>query len=602
MTPPTKSNLLLALLEPTFLLAELDLDSLIEAEPTNEEDRADYVPGGYHPCYKGEQYKHGRYTLVRKLGWGHFLTVWLARDLERGTHVAVKVVRLARHYTETALDEIRLLERAVTADPAHPGHRHVLALLDHFFHSGPNGKHCVMVFEVLGENMLELIRMYRHRGIPVPYVKQVAKQLLVALDFLHRLCGIVHTDLKPENVLIEIGDVERIVEGVVQHEHQQRLERKRLRRQTTAAESPHALARLDSTPQLSRRPRRRTLVTGLQPLPSPLQTLLRTHSLMSPTVHRASTSGFTKELVGVGGSLTSMSLSDGGTPTVTPSKPPQPSFPSIPPLLGSSSRLSVVIPEAVLASVTVPPVSIPEASVNVSTPGGTPSYDPSPMAMPKRGQSPGVDPLATDDLLNAPISVKIADLGNACWVHHHFTNDIQTRQYRAPEVIVGAPWGASADVWLFACLVFELLTGDYLFDPHSGHLYAKDDDHIAQIIELVGQLPEHLLSTGKYLREFFNSQGQLRRILRLKPWGLKSVFMEKYRFAEEDAEEIASFLLPMLELSPEKRADAGGMVNHPWLSNAVGLENVVLERPMGGSGEDIEGWSKEVRMRDGGEA
>jgi len=54
------------------------------------------------------------------------------------------------------------------------------------------------------------------------------------------------------------------------------------------------------------------------------------------------------------------------------------------------------------------------------------------------------------------ISVKIADLGNACWVSHHFTNDIQTRQYRSPEVILGAKWGASTDVWSMACMVCVL--------------------------------------------------------------------------------------------------------------------------------------------------
>jgi serine/threonine-protein kinase SRPK3 len=54
------------------------------------------------------------------------------------------------------------------------------------------------------------------------------------------------------------------------------------------------------------------------------------------------------------------------------------------------------------------------------------------------------------------ISVKIADLGNACWVNHHFTNDIQTRQYRSPEVILGAKWGASTDVWSMAAMVSTL--------------------------------------------------------------------------------------------------------------------------------------------------
>lgn len=65
-----------------------------------------------------------------------------------------------------------------------------------------------------------------------------------------------------------------------------------------------------------------------------------------------------------------------------------------------------------------------------------------------------------EDVSFETISVKIADLGNACWVGHHFTNDIQTRQYRSPEVILGAKWGASTDVWSMAAMVSLDFTGD----------------------------------------------------------------------------------------------------------------------------------------------
>ncbi|KAK7085478.1 SRSF protein kinase 2, partial [Halocaridina rubra] len=102
--------------------------------------------------------------------------------------------------------------------------------------------------------------------------------------------------------------------------------------------------------------------------------------------------------------------------------------------------------------------------------------------------------------------VKIADLGNACWVDHHFTEDIQTRQYRCLEVLLGAGYGAPADIWSTACMAFELATGDYLFEPHSGADYTRDEDHLAHIIELLGKIPRHIAQSGKYSKEFFDKK------------------------------------------------------------------------------------------------
>lgn len=214
----------------------------------DEEDSEDYCKGGYHPVQIGENFKDGRYTVVRKLGWGHFSTVWLSRDNNNGKHVALKVVRSATHYTETAVDEIKLLNKIVQANPDHPGRKHVVSLLDSFEHKGPNGTHMCMVFEVLGENLLGLIKRWNHRGIPMALVKQITKQVLLGLDYLHRECGIIHTDLKPENVLIEIGDVEQIVKRVL----------------------PQGGDKDEKENNRNGRRRRRTLITGSQPLPSPL--------------------------------------------------------------------------------------------------------------------------------------------------------------------------------------------------------------------------------------------------------------------------------------------------------------------------------------------
>lgn len=62
------------------------------------------------------------------------------------------------------------------------------------------------------------------------------------------------------------------------------------------------------------------------------------------------------------------------------------------------------------------------------------------------------------------------------------------------------------------------------------------------------------------------SAGDLKHITKLKPWGLLEVLIDKYEWPREEAECFADFLLPMLELVPEKRATAAECLRHPWLA------------------------------------
>jgi len=61
-------------------------------------------------------------------------------------------------------------------------------------------------------------------------------------------------------------------------------------------------------------------------------------------------------------------------------------------------------------------------------------------------------------------------------------------------------YGTSADIWSFACMLFELITGDFLFEPRKGENYSKNDDHLAQIIELLGKIPKKFATSGRYSR------------------------------------------------------------------------------------------------------
>jgi serine/threonine protein kinase len=117
-----------------------------------------------------------------------------------------------------------------------------------------------------------------------------------------------------------------------------------------------------------------------------------------------------------------------------------------------------------------------------------------------------------------------------------------------------------------ACVIFELLTAEYLFDPQGqGELFTKDDDHMAQIIELLGDFPLEVKMGGKYSRELFDHSGALRYIRTLKPWPLKRVMVEKYLFSESDSVLLCEFLEPMLAIDMRERATASNMKDHKWL-------------------------------------
>jgi serine/threonine protein kinase len=98
------------------------------------------------------------------------------------------------------------------------------------------------------------------------------------------------------------------------------------------------------------------------------------------------------------------------------------------------------------------------------------------------------------------------------------------------------------------------------------------------MMELLGRMPKNLALSGKNSKKFFDSKGHLRRISGLNYWPLKKVLVEKYRIKEEEANQLADFLLPMLSWNHETRASAQQMLKHPWLDMPDNYEFKYTER------------------------
>ena len=471
----------------------------------------------YHVVSIGDLFKN-RYKVVRKLGWGHFSTVWLVQDKDVAAdaphrYAALKIVKSARHYKEAAEDEVKLLRSIRDTDPGSRGRTRAVLLLDDFKHYGPHGTHICMVMEVLGHNLLKLIKQHEYKGIPMDLLRRIIRQCLQALAYMHDDCEIIHTDIKPENILLcmspkevtEMGDA--AAAAVVEQG-----------KGKGRSSGPGAAVGGESTGSASPGKLSKTQKRNLK---------RRQKAKEKKAAALAAGAGGDGDDDDDGGDEDDDDGDDAAATTTT-----------------------------AVASEACGDGQAAAAARSSSPPNPPPPKQPELPEKVKRAY------FVTNN-------IKIADLGNACWVHTHFSPDIQTRQYRSPEVILGADYDASADVWSVACMAFELATGDFLFEPHSGEGYTRDEDHCALISELLGKFPKEVAMSGEYSVEVFDTEGELLNIHELKPWTLQEVLHEKYGFSKELAEQFGSFLLPMLDVRTTHRKSAIDCLDHPWLQESA---------------------------------
>ncbi|KAL4786084.1 protein kinase [Aspergillus varians] len=182
------------------------------SSPVTEEPNY-YTTGGFHPISLGDTFNNDQYTILRKLGYGQYSTVWLARDSKYQRYVTLKMLRADCYGGPHDIFERGILLKIseVSRQSSHQGRNYVSHLLEQFKHTGPNGDHVCLVFDVLGHHLIFQTINYEHGRLPVKAVKAITRQLLLGLDFLHRECGVIHTDLKPTNILLELENSEKTI-------------------------------------------------------------------------------------------------------------------------------------------------------------------------------------------------------------------------------------------------------------------------------------------------------------------------------------------------------------------------------------------------------
>ncbi|KAI3778025.1 hypothetical protein L2E82_06988 [Cichorium intybus] len=159
--------------------------------------------------------------------------------------------------------------------------------------------------------------------------------------------------------------------------------------------------------------------------------------------------------------------------------------------------------------------------------------------------------------------IKVIDLGSSCFQNDNLSLYVQSRSYRAPEVIIGNSYDQKIDLWSLGCILAELSSGDVLF-PNDALVIL-----LARVIGMLGPIDIEMLENGQETHKYFTEDFDLYQI------NEETDEMEYIIPQETSLEEhlqvsdalFIDFVRSLLEINPQKRPTASEALQHPWLSS-----------------------------------
>lgn len=162
--------------------------------------------------------------------------------------------------------------------------------------------------------------------------------------------------------------------------------------------------------------------------------------------------------------------------------------------------------------------------------------------------------------------IKLTDFGFFCKNTEKYDKPFGTRYYMAPEIILMGECDEKVDIWALGCMLYELVTGEILFDPHSSKRGSTDFHHLEMIISMCGEFNKSYIERTKYYKKFFKN-GKLKDMIYTEDYNVPLVDKLNKRLKDNGVDDmvLCRLIASMLNLIPSKRPSIKELLKNEWL-------------------------------------